>query len=98
MKEIAELIGCKFIGDENHPVTGLNEIHKVENGDLVFVDHPKYYSKALDSAATTILIDKEVECPEGLSLVMKTSNGVAMCLKADSALKMIDRGIVVPTI
>jgi hypothetical protein len=38
----------------------------------------------------------EVECREGYSLVMKASNGVAMCLKADSALKMIDRGIVVP--
>jgi len=39
----------------------------------------------------------EVECREGYSLVMKTSNGVAMCLKAKSALKMMDRGIVVPT-
>ena len=38
----------------------------------------------------------EVECREGFSLVMKASNGVAMCLTADSALKMIDRGIVVP--
>jgi hypothetical protein len=38
----------------------------------------------------------EVECREGFSLVMKASNGVAMCLQADSALKMIDRGIVVP--
>ena len=40
----------------------------------------------------------DVECREGFNLVMKTSNGVAMCLKADTALKMIDRGIVVPTI
>lgn len=38
----------------------------------------------------------EVECREGYSLVMKASNGVAMCLHADTALKMIDRGIVVP--
>jgi len=27
---------------------------------------------------------------------MKASNGVAMCLKADTALKMIDRGLAVP--
>ena len=40
----------------------------------------------------------EVECRQGFSLVMKTSNGAAMCLKADSALKMIDRGIAVPSI
>jgi len=38
----------------------------------------------------------EIECREGFSHVLKASNGVAMCLKADSALKMIDRGIAVP--
>lgn len=38
----------------------------------------------------------DVECSEGYSLVMKTSNGVSMCLKVDTALKMIDRGIAVP--
>lgn len=73
VKEIAELIGCSFVGDENHIVTGINEIHKVEHGDLVFVDHPKYYDKALNSAATTILIDKEVECPAGKALIISTA-------------------------
>ena len=38
----------------------------------------------------------EIECREGFSLVMKASNGVPMCLKADTALKMIDKGIAVP--
>jgi hypothetical protein len=38
----------------------------------------------------------EVECREGFSLVMKASNGVPMCLKSDTALKMIDKGIAVP--
>lgn len=70
VKEIAELIGGRVIGDESHLVIGLNEIHRVEIGDLVFVDHPKYYDKALNSAATTILIDKEVECPEGKALII----------------------------
>ncbi|MBC9812084.1 UDP-3-O-(3-hydroxymyristoyl)glucosamine N-acyltransferase [Crocinitomicaceae bacterium CZZ-1] len=73
VKEIAGLINCTFSGDENHPVTGINEIHKVTHGDLVFVDHPKYYDKALKSAATTILIDKEVECPEGKALIISTA-------------------------
>ena len=70
VKEIAELIDCAFIGDENHSVKGLNEIHRVEAGDLMFVDHPKYYEKALKSAATTILIDQKVECPEGKALII----------------------------
>lgn len=73
VKEIAGLINCSFVGNEYHAVTGVNEIHKVELGDLVFVDHPKYYDKALKSAATTILIDKEVECPEGKALIISSA-------------------------
>ncbi|MCJ8305876.1 MAG: ABC transporter substrate-binding protein [Nitrosopumilus sp.] len=46
---------------------------------------------------TTAGVDPaEVECREGFNLVMKASNGVPMCLKSDTALKMIDRGIAVP--
>ena len=48
----------------------MNEIHVVEPGDIVFVDHPKYYNKALESAATIVLINKEVECPEGKALLI----------------------------
>jgi UDP-3-O-[3-hydroxymyristoyl] glucosamine N-acyltransferase len=48
----------------------MNEIHVVEPGDIVFVDHPKYYDKALQSAATIILINKEVSCPEGKALLL----------------------------
>lgn len=70
LREIAEIIGCKYSGPADHLVTGINEIHRVVKGDLVFVDHPKYYDKALQSAATTILIDKEVECPEGKGLLI----------------------------
>ncbi|PBO85415.1 MAG: ABC transporter substrate-binding protein [Thaumarchaeota archaeon] len=38
----------------------------------------------------------EIECREGFSLVLKASNGVPMCLKSNTALKMIERGIAVP--
>ena len=70
LKSIAELIGAKMIGDENFPVLGTNEIHMVQNGEIVFVNHPKYYDKALNSPATIILIDKEVEAPEGKALLV----------------------------
>ncbi|MDO5980517.1 UDP-3-O-(3-hydroxymyristoyl)glucosamine N-acyltransferase [Flavivirga spongiicola] len=70
LKDIAELIDCTFVGDANFPVLGMNEIHVVEPGDIVFVDHPKYYDKALDSAATIILINKEVACPSGKALLI----------------------------
>jgi len=60
LKEIAEIIGTAYIGVDDFPVEGMNEIHVVTPGDIVFVDHPKYYDKALQSAATIILINKEV--------------------------------------
>lgn len=70
LKEIAELIDCKYIGDPDFPVLGMNEIHVVNSGDIVFVDHPKYYDKALQSSATIVLINKEVQCPEGKALLI----------------------------
>lgn len=70
LQEIANLLQCEFIGDSNFPVSGMNEIHVVEPGDIVFVDHPKYYDKALQSAATIVLINKEVDCPEGKALLI----------------------------
>lgn len=70
LKELADIIKAEFIGDANHIITGFNEIHRVTAGDVVFVDHPKYYTKALQSAATTIIINKRVECPEGKALLI----------------------------
>lgn len=69
LKQIAALINCTYEGADDFVISGINEIHKVEAGDLVFVDHPKYYDKALNSAATTILINQKVECPAGKTLI-----------------------------
>ena len=73
LDDIASIIGCQYIGNPSHQVTGINEIHLVESGDIVFVDHPKYYEKALNSAATTIIIDKETNCPEGKALIISAN-------------------------
>ena len=70
LKQIADLLQCEFVGDINFPISGMNEIHVVEPGDIVFVDHPKYYDKALQSAATVVLINKKVDCPEGKALLI----------------------------
>ena len=70
LKQIAEIINSKYIGTDDFPVLGMNEIHVVTPGDIVFVDHPKYYDKALQSAATIVLINKEVSCPEGKALLI----------------------------
>ena len=70
IKEIAALIGAEFVGKPDHVISGLNEIHMVEPGDITFVDNTKYYDKALQSAATTILINKKVEVPAGKAIII----------------------------
>jgi UDP-3-O-[3-hydroxymyristoyl] glucosamine N-acyltransferase len=70
LEQIATIINAKYVGASDFLVLGMNEIHVVQAGDIVFVDHPKYYEKALHSKATIVLINKEVECPEGKALLI----------------------------
>ncbi|MER3463592.1 MAG: UDP-3-O-(3-hydroxymyristoyl)glucosamine N-acyltransferase [Chitinophagaceae bacterium] len=70
LTEIAQLINATVVGNKEGKATGINEIHKVEEGDLVFVDHPKYYDKCIHSAATFIIINKEASFPEGKALLI----------------------------
>ena len=67
---LADFTGAKLIGNETQEATGINEIHKVTHGDISFVDFEKYYGACLNSAATVIIINKEVECPEGKTLLV----------------------------
>jgi UDP-3-O-[3-hydroxymyristoyl] glucosamine N-acyltransferase len=68
--DIAAMIHARIKGDPSAMVSGINEIHRVEEGDLVFVDHPKYYGKCLESAATFIIINADIECPPGKALLI----------------------------
>ncbi|MCL2027080.1 MAG: UDP-3-O-(3-hydroxymyristoyl)glucosamine N-acyltransferase [Bacteroidales bacterium] len=71
LSELADFLGATAVGSPDFIITGMNEIHTVETGDITFVDHPKYYEKALNSAATTILINSsDVECPAGKTLLI----------------------------
>jgi UDP-3-O-[3-hydroxymyristoyl] glucosamine N-acyltransferase len=67
---LSEFLDAKLVGNAGASATGINEIHKVEKGDLVFVDHPKYYQKCLESAASYIIINQPVECPPEKALLI----------------------------
>jgi UDP-3-O-[3-hydroxymyristoyl] glucosamine N-acyltransferase len=70
LTEIAQLINAKLVGNTTASATGINEIHVAEEGDLVFVDHPKYYDTCIHSAASFIIINKETTFPEGKALLI----------------------------
>ena len=67
---LSTLTASEIIGNDQLEITGVNEIHQVETGDIVFVDHPKYYETCLQSTATCIIINnKEVVIPKGKALL-----------------------------
>lgn len=70
LAEIAGITGGKVLETGSGDVLGMNELHVVRPGDITFVDHPKYYNKVLNSEATFIIINKEVEAPAGKGLIL----------------------------
>lgn len=69
VQEIAEILGCSFAGSPTIQATGINEIHRLAPGDITFTDVPKYYRKALESPASIILINQEIDPPPGKALI-----------------------------
>lgn len=66
---LAALCEAEVLGDPATPLYGMNEIHKVKAGDLMFVDNEKYFRKSLESEATAILINQKIEAPAGKVLL-----------------------------
>ena len=70
VKWIADFIGAEIAGNADASATGINEIHSVKKGDIVFVDHPKYYDTCINSTATIIIINKHTDHPDGKTLLI----------------------------
>lgn len=70
IREIAQKYHAKILGDADGLATGINEIHKVEKGDITFSDVPKYFKKSLQSAATFIILNEVTECPPGKTILV----------------------------
>ncbi|MCC7246419.1 MAG: UDP-3-O-(3-hydroxymyristoyl)glucosamine N-acyltransferase [Saprospiraceae bacterium] len=70
VRELARRFDARIIGDDTLVATGINEIHKVEAGDVAFSDVKKYFDKTLQSAATVILLNEEAECPPGKVILL----------------------------
>ena len=68
--EIAEKYNARLLGNPENAATGINEIHKVEPGDITFSDVEKYFKKSLESPATIILLNKAVPVPSGKTVLV----------------------------
>lgn len=72
LEQAANELGCRFSGNPDFLITGINEIHMVETGDITFVDHPKYYKKVLESSASVIIINSEEISSNNKSLIFSS--------------------------
>lgn len=70
VRVLADRFGATLIGDDTLLASGINEIHKVQPGDIAFSDAPKYFEKTLKSAATIILLNAPAECPDGKAILV----------------------------
>lgn len=70
VQAIAVKIGATLLGDDTLQAIGINEIHQVRPGDITFSDVKKYFTKALKSAATIVILNEEAECPPGKALLL----------------------------
>lgn len=71
--EIAQLVGAKaVIGDPALEVRHLNEINRIRRGSLIFVDNEQYYSQAIYSSASAVLIAQpsNIDCPPNKALII----------------------------
>lgn len=73
LNDIAKLINAEIVGDPDFMVQGLNEIHKVEEGDITFSDLPKYFTASLQSKASVVILNEKVDCPPGKHLLIHSA-------------------------
>lgn len=67
---LASKIGGRVVGNENAIVEGLNEIHRVERGDLCFAGHLKYLKPAMESKADFIIVPEVPEDHKGKDFIV----------------------------
>jgi UDP-3-O-[3-hydroxymyristoyl] glucosamine N-acyltransferase len=65
VSDLAAQLGANCVGDGGLILLGINEIHRVEKGDITFCDNAKYIRKAFESEASCVLVNQVFEATEG---------------------------------
>jgi UDP-3-O-[3-hydroxymyristoyl] glucosamine N-acyltransferase len=55
VKEIADLVQARVLGDESVKLKGISSMHSAAPGDLIFVDDEKHLSLAMKSPASAVI-------------------------------------------
>ncbi len=71
LAELAGRYGLAYVGPDELVLRGINEIHKVQPGDVTFADIAKYAEKALHSAASAVILpERPAAVPDGKGVLI----------------------------
>ncbi|HYL16736.1 MAG TPA: UDP-3-O-(3-hydroxymyristoyl)glucosamine N-acyltransferase [Terriglobales bacterium] len=70
LKEVAELVRARLVGDGSVEVTGIASIQSASSGDLVFVEEEKSLRQALQSGAAAVIAGKFTGEPSSKPLLI----------------------------
>ncbi|MBU0558665.1 MAG: UDP-3-O-(3-hydroxymyristoyl)glucosamine N-acyltransferase [Bacteroidetes bacterium] len=78
LKEAADFIGGKIIGDPNCEVLNVSKIHEAQKGDLTFLYLPAYTKYLATTKASAVIVKPGTERPhENISLIESSNPDVA---------------------
>lgn len=60
VKELAKFINCKFIGDGEKSIVGINAIQEAKENELAFLDNPKYVKYLSETNAGVVIVKPEL--------------------------------------
>ncbi|MEC7999675.1 MAG: UDP-3-O-(3-hydroxymyristoyl)glucosamine N-acyltransferase [Pseudomonadota bacterium] len=69
-KFIADLVGGKVIGNPSVEISELSSLEEANQNSISFLSHPKYEKYLSSSAASVILIDKEINLETDKTLIL----------------------------
>lgn len=61
LKELAEILDCRIVGNSDIEINGISEIQKAKEGDLTFLTNPRYKKFLKNTKASAVLLEREIE-------------------------------------
>ena len=59
LKEIADRLGCRLVGDGGQEITGVAGIEHAQPGQLTFLSNPRYRRRLSETKASAVIVGKE---------------------------------------
>ncbi len=77
LKEVAQIVDGKVVGEDSLIISGLSGIKEAKEGDLTFIANPKYSSLIKTTDASAIIVLEGTEKVDGKALVCVADPSVA---------------------